>query len=230
MYSGSEEFEAFLDQQLEKLKVDTDVFKDYVVGILQDENASPTEKVEAVTESLQFAVEDDSVASLVPDFATECVDKWVKEVEEVQQQKKAEQKEAALKEAVKVSSPEPTAAASRTGRTTAAESEDPQDKAVKQRLIQQFAWQVDEVVDFDENGADMLRCSSKVETHDPLADNVFRNDNRARVAAAQQMDRLRAKAQHEDELRRRAEQKKAEALKKAKEKNRVAKKERRAGR
>ncbi|CBZ53558.1 conserved hypothetical protein [Neospora caninum Liverpool] len=229
MYSGSAEFETFLCEQLEKLKVDTDVFKDYVVGILQDENASRTEKVEAVTESLQFAVEDESVAGLVPDFATECVDKWVKEVEEVEHQKKAEQQEAALKDAVKA--PSPAAAAATRGTPVKSQGwEDPQDKALKQRLMDQFAWQVDEVVDFDENGAEMLRTSTKKESHDPLAEDMFRNDNRARVAAAQQMDRLKAKAQHEDELRRRAEQKKLEALKKEKEKNRVAKKERRAGR
>lgn len=51
-----------------------------------------------------------------------------------------------------------------------------------QRLLDQFAWQVDEVVDFDENGADMIRNSSKKETQSgPTADDMFRNDNRARV-------------------------------------------------
>ncbi|EPR64611.1 hypothetical protein TGPRC2_233850 [Toxoplasma gondii TgCatPRC2] len=228
MYSGSPEFESFLCEQLEKLKVDTDVFKDYVMGILQDDSASRTEKVDAVAESLQFAVEDESVAGLVPDFAAECVDKWVKEVEEVEHQKKTEQQEAALKDAVKVSTPASAPAARSPVKTQGWEN--PQDKALKQRLMEQFAWQVDEVVDFDENGAEMLRSSAKKDSHDPLADDLFRNDNRARVAAAQQMDRLKAKAQHEDELRRRAEQKKMEALKKEKEKNRVAKKERRAGR
>ncbi|PHJ22904.1 hypothetical protein CSUI_003246 [Cystoisospora suis] len=229
MYAGSAEFEEFLCEHLEKIKVDTDVFKEYVLGILQDESMSSSEKVEAVTDSLQIAVEDESLASLVPDLASQFVEKWVKEVEEVQKQIKLQEQEAALKDAVKASTPgssTTTAASSRASAWDAA-----QDTAVKQRLLDQFAWQVDEVVDFDENGADMIRNSSKKETQSgPIADDMFRNDNRARVAAAHQMDRLRAKAQHEDEMRRRAEQKKQEALKKEKEKQRVAKKERRAGR
>lgn len=52
-----------------------------------------------------------------------------------------------------------------------------------QRLIDQFAWQVDEVVDFEENGADMLRNSAKKESAgSSTADEMFRNDNRARVS------------------------------------------------
>lgn len=103
---------------------------EYVLGILQDESMSSSEKVEAVTDSLQIAVEDESLASLVPDLASQFVEKWVKEVEEVQKQKKLQEQEAALKDAVKASTPGSSTTTAASSRASAWDGA--QDTAVKQ--------------------------------------------------------------------------------------------------
>lgn len=107
---------------------------EYVLGILQDESMSSSEKVEAVTDSLQIAVEEESLASLVPGLASQVVDKWVKEVEEVQKQRKLHAQEAALKDAVKASTSPSTATTADSSRTSPWDGA--QDNAVKQVCVQ----------------------------------------------------------------------------------------------
>eukprot|EP00389_Voromonas_pontica_P001723 GDKH01002577.1.p1 GENE.GDKH01002577.1~~GDKH01002577.1.p1 ORF type:complete len:233 (+),score=34.89 GDKH01002577.1:158-856(+) len=230
---ASETFTTQLASKLDALGVDCDVYAPYVVGILEDDTLDAAERSEAILDQLAGVVEDDSLAAGLSQVVSKILEEW-----DASQAAKVEPetdlKSEALRAAMTAFHVRETTVASTAASSSSAPSgtvTSEKDAEVKKAILSQYMYDIDEVVEFDEQG-NKIPAGKGVATKkaDPLEGIMPANDNRERGKLIQQAQRVASKAEHEKEVQRIKEQKAAEALKKEKEKQRTQKKERKSGR
>eukprot|EP00922_Rhytidocystis_sp_ex-Travisia-forbesii_P065739 GHVS01097643.1.p1 GENE.GHVS01097643.1~~GHVS01097643.1.p1 ORF type:complete len:241 (+),score=70.73 GHVS01097643.1:59-781(+) len=239
-----DEFTKQLANKLGELNIDVEVYTEYVSGIVEDERMSLDERREALIETLQSVLIDvsdyatttsqEDALVVATDVAEQVLVFWeqakvVKAEEE--ERRRIEDKKLIDGVAAVGHSPQKQQTTNNYITTTISR----QDADIKKRLVAQFGCQVDETVEFGEDG-ELMRPFLKVsgdgkKTDAELSEMIGgRNDNREMVKQKAQQEREKAKVEHDGDIRRRTEQKQKEQLKKEKEKQRVSKNERKSGR
>eukprot|EP00916_Digyalum_oweni_P025091 GHVL01041402.1.p2 GENE.GHVL01041402.1~~GHVL01041402.1.p2 ORF type:complete len:215 (-),score=64.47 GHVL01041402.1:170-814(-) len=104
------------------------------------------------------------------------------------------------------------------------------DEKIKKDQLDQFAYTVDETVEFDENGKVVAQENGNRIVNSQDSSNLPQNTNKARANATNQLLRQELAAAHQKEMLIKADQKKKEEDRKIKEAKRVSKNERRSGR
>jgi len=223
------DFSAFLSDALEQIGVDVDVLADYLIGILEDDTSSNEEKLESVSITIQDSI-GDNISSV--QVAETIVAAWHDSKKVAVTPVVPDVLKAAFSLEASNAEIRRSKGADRVRNETKNSADITEDEAkeleVKKRILRLYAVEQTATVEFDEEGT-LVKNAPTSRAQVAEDEDLFRNDNRQQVTKQQQELRLRSKLEHEKEVKKRLEQKLMEETKKSKEKQRVAKKERRTG-
>eukprot|EP00922_Rhytidocystis_sp_ex-Travisia-forbesii_P013180 GHVS01019739.1.p1 GENE.GHVS01019739.1~~GHVS01019739.1.p1 ORF type:complete len:232 (-),score=67.55 GHVS01019739.1:63-758(-) len=230
-----EEFEELLAVKLTEINVDVEVYTEYITGIVDDESMTESECRESLVETLRSVLLDVGEGEVMVDVTAQRVaDEVLTMWEKAQMKRKLEEDEKRREAVVVQLHPMGNVLEGMSPRkqTGANVQDNREDAALKKRLVAQFGCQVDETVEFGEDGELLRPPKNSGEKKSSTEDEMLagRIDNREMVKSKAQKDREKSKIDHEIEVKRRTEQKQKDQHKKEKEKQRVAKQERRSGR
>eukprot|EP00918_Siedleckia_nematoides_P088255 GHVU01193929.1.p1 GENE.GHVU01193929.1~~GHVU01193929.1.p1 ORF type:complete len:239 (+),score=70.09 GHVU01193929.1:180-896(+) len=229
----SRDMRSFVGTALDKLRVDVETYSDYVFSILEDEaTAEEDEKVQCIVEVLGAAVEGDVSAEQISEFAAEVVKKWLDEKETqgvIDEEKAREDNRERLGQALRAapSISEPQREVNEDGSEEAKAAK--QMEKMKKKVLKEYGTDFEETIEY-EDGTLLIPASSKGKTRPDNEDDMWRNDNKDQGARLQREKNVKAKLEHDKQVAQQKAAKELDKLKKEKEKQRCAKKERRAGR
>mmetsp|Transcript_13327 Transcript_13327/g.20305 ORF Transcript_13327/g.20305 Transcript_13327/m.20305 type:complete len:227 (+) Transcript_13327:276-956(+) len=223
--ADKDEFNEWLVSKLESLSLDSEVYCEYVSGIMGDSDMDLNERAETVKNLIVSALEDDDPDQKVESLPEELVKQW----ESKQEADKAQEEAQALakREELERKQEEDRRMAKENSEKLEAASKvemSREERRERERLLNAYAYAEN---DFDEDG----NITSKVISagDDDLGAMVGANTNKQRVQEEAQVQRVKAKAAHEAQQKRNKEQQMREKEQKEKKKERTQKKEKRRG-
>jgi len=221
----TDDFAEFLKHQLEELQLDASILAAYLIGILEDETLTEEEKLEAIKTTVEDIRCDDNFPNT---FSADILRKWQELADSTTKiNNKSISLRAALNSDIVIN---PLEKVQNFNECTKHFTEDDKKQmSIKKNLVAQYAFEQVATIEFDETGAMICTKGTPLNASNREEDTWF-NDNRLKVQRQQQLQRTKAKEEHEKDVLKRLEQKRLEDSKKAKEKQRVSKKERRTGR
>ncbi|KAF8819805.1 hypothetical protein IE077_003969 [Cardiosporidium cionae] len=220
-------FQQDLATLTEELNLDVEIFASYFIAILDDDFLDEASKIEAIEVILSEA--GDGKTLQFASIATEILEKW-KALCKARKDSTLQHRDSSIPANV-LQTPALSKNLKYTklpeySKPSSSSSSPPIDKDIKKKMLKEFAVESVDVVSFDEAGHIIGEKKKKK----PLEDNLsteWTNDNHTQVLREAQEERARQQARLRLDILRRKEQKILQAEKKEKEKNRVAKKERR---
>jgi len=222
---AEEDFESWLALKLEACGLDTEIYSEYVTGLLADQAEEMEARTESVLEILSGAL--DEGVELGETFATDLASRWEAKV---CQQSKSAASDAAEKEREHQERQQRDLALAaeheeQKKRQLAKQNEMTREERLERnRILDQYGFSSDTV---DEDGNIIASASGSGSAAQEDMTGVAQNLNRTRVKEAEQAKRVAARASHVKEQERIKAQQAKEKLKKEKEKQRTQKKERR---